>query len=72
MFLFCELGESVSDHFNLIPNVIYYLDWYTFPKDIQKMIPTIMMVSQQPIVLQAFASLKCTREAFKQVMKLII
>lgn len=67
MFVFCDLGENVSTQFGQIDNLIYCCDWYTFPKDIQRLLPIVMMAAQEPVVLQGFINLKCTRDAFKKV-----
>lgn len=68
IFVFCELGINVTDRFNRIPDQIYDSEWYTFPMDIQRILPTVMVAAQQPLVLQGFANLKCTRESFKKVI----
>lgn len=67
MFIFCNLGENMTTRFSQIDNLIYCCDWYTFPYEIQRILPTVMMSAQQPIIFQGFANLKCTREAFKKV-----
>lgn len=68
IFVFCNLGESVSALFSQIDNLFYCCDWYTFPTDIQRILPTVMMAAQQPVDIQGFANLKCTRDAFKRVI----
>lgn len=67
MFVFCDLGERVSDQFSQVDNAIYFCDWYKFPKEMQRMLPIIMISSQEPVTLTGFANLSCTREAFKKV-----
>lgn len=67
MFIFCELGENVTDQFNQISNAIYSSDWYMFPKEIQRIIPIIAMSAQRPVIIQGFVNLKCTREASSRV-----
>lgn len=69
IFMFCEFGKCVTDLFDGIPNIIFESEWYTFPIEIQKILPTLMVASQQPVVIQGFANLQCTREAFKKVDK---
>lgn len=67
IFIFCELGENLTERFNRIPIIIYDSEWYNFPKDVRRALPTVMIAAQQPMVLQGFANLKCTRESFKKV-----
>lgn len=67
ILIFCELGDRITDRFNKIPDIIYQRNWYTFPNEIQKIIPIIMMAAQKPVVLQGFLNLEFTRESFKKV-----
>lgn len=67
IFLFCDFGQKVTDQFSEIDDMIYFSDWYTFPKEIQRILPTVLMTAQQPVILEGFANLKCTREAFNKV-----
>lgn len=43
------------------------LDWYIFPIEMQKMLPTILIEAQQLVALECFGSILCSREVFKQV-----
>lgn len=67
IYLFCEFGESVSNHFYEFNNAIYQCDWYLFPLDVRQMLPLIMMNSQQSITLQGFGNTVCNRNSFKNV-----
>lgn len=67
IFIFCELGERVTDGFNELNDVICTLDWYTFPIKRQQMFQTILIAFQQPVIFQAFGSISCTRDVFKRV-----
>lgn len=35
--------------------------------DVQKMLPTIVMCAQQPVIIVGFGNILCTREVFKNV-----
>lgn len=67
IFLFCELGERLTGRFNEIDNEIFGCDWYTFPADVQKMLPIILIGTQTPVLLNGVGNVQCTREAFKIV-----
>lgn len=67
MFLFCEIGENINSRFDQILDEINQCDWYLFPTAMQKMLPIIIQHAQQPVVLRAFGSANCTRDAFKTV-----
>lgn len=67
MFIFCNFGENINDHFSRVDDTIYDCDWYTFPKEIQRMLPVVMISAQRPVTLTGFANFSCTRQAFKKV-----
>lgn len=67
IFIFCELGERLTGRFAEIDNEMCSSDWYTFPMDIQKMLPIILNGTQASVVLIGIGNISCTREAFKNV-----
>lgn len=67
VFIACELCERVSNAFEEICTVIDQLDWYKYPSDIKRMLPMIMMNVQEPIAIECFGSISCSRKVFKQV-----
>lgn len=67
IFIFCEFGERASDGFDELDYVIGQLDWYTFPIEIQRKLPIVINIAQQPVVVRGFLNILCTREVFKKV-----
>lgn len=67
IFLFSELGERLTNQFNEINKEILDYDWYAFPISIQKLIPTILTGTQDPVVIRGYGNINCTRDTFKQV-----
>lgn len=67
IFLLCECGERVTGHYNAIDRVICECDWYSFPHDVQKMLPIVMMSTQRPVSLKGFGNIFFIRETFKMV-----
>lgn len=63
----CELGQRMSDAFDEMNFTIGQFDCYLFPIEIQRMLPLIIANAQQPVTLECFGSIKCTREVFKNV-----
>lgn len=51
IFLYCEIGEKVTQKFDEINYEIGQFDWYSFPFELLKFMPTIMLVNQQPMQL---------------------
>lgn len=69
IFMFCELGENITDRFDRILTIIYDSEWYTFPTQVQRALPTVMIAAQQQIVLQGLGNVKYRRESLKEVKR---
>lgn len=67
MFIYCELGEKVSEAFEKLNESIDQLDWYLFSIEIQRLLPTFMIASQQPILIRGLGGSVYTRDTFKRV-----
>lgn len=67
VFIACELGQRMSDAFEQIDITIGQLHWYLYPFGIQQMLPTIIVNAHQPISLECFGGIACTRDIFKNV-----
>lgn len=67
VFTVCELFQRLTDGFDEINDVIDQLKWYQFPDEIQKMLPTLLIIVQKPVVIKCFGSISCCRETFKEV-----
>lgn len=67
VFMICESGQQISNFFGEIDDVIAQTNWYLFSDEMKLLLPTIIINSQQPVVLQCIGTMTCNREAFKQV-----
>lgn len=67
VFIYCDLGERISDGFNELYDVICMLKWHKYPIEIQRMLIDILIVTQQPVVIQGFGNVYCTRNACQKV-----
>lgn len=67
IFLFCELGERLTEQFDEIDKEILNIEWYTFPTDVQKVILMVMNATKRPVMLCGIGSIRCTRMGFKDV-----
>lgn len=65
--LACELGHQLSDAFEEINHTIAQLDWYQFPAKLWQILPIIMASAQQPIRIEVFGSISCSRTDLRQV-----
>lgn len=65
--MLCEFGENVTHSFSEIDYTISEFNWYLFPSDVQKILPTLMAFVQKPVEFPVFGSVKSSRESFKNV-----
>lgn len=63
----CELGERFASAFEGVSDLIDQFEWYQFPLEVQKLLPTLLIHTQQRIALKCFGSISCDREALKSV-----
>lgn len=61
------MGQRLSIAYNEIDNKINQLDWYLLPMEVQRMLPMLMINTQQPYKIVCFGSILCERETFKIV-----
>lgn len=69
IFFYCEFGERLGQLFVEVDDTIYQLDWYLYPEEIRRMLPTLIINVQEPMEIECFGSLSCCRDAFKQVSR---
>lgn len=67
ILFFCEFGKMVTGNFQDLDDIIFQWDWNSFPIEVQRMLPTILISTQKPIVLCGIANIVCDRESFKKV-----
>lgn len=68
----CELGQQVRNDFDEISTTIYQMNWYSFPTQIQRILPIILLGSQKPVQIRSFGNIETTRETFKIVFHNIL
>lgn len=67
----CELGQWFSKAFSEINDVVDQFNWYLFPIEVQRILPTVILYMQQPIEIEFFGKYSCNRQQCKRVrMKL--
>lgn len=67
IFIYCELGQRVSEAFDKPYDAICQFKLHLFPMDVQRMLPIIIVGAQQPIDLRGYGNISCTRDSFKRV-----
>lgn len=68
VFIYCEAGNQIAGKFDEVDEAFYNLEWDIFPEKIQKMMPIILHVTQQPVQLKAYGNFECSRNTFKKVI----
>lgn len=63
----CELGQRMTNAFEIFEVVMCKLDWLLFPVEVQQLLPPLLIIAQQPVRLECFGSNACMRESFKKV-----
>lgn len=63
----CELGQRLICAYSEIDDVIGQIDWYRYPCEIQKIMPTIIVNSQKPIAITIFGNMTTNRETCHKV-----
>lgn len=63
----CEIGQQLTNAFETIEDTFEAFHWYLFPLETKKMLLLIIMVTQEPVVMQCFGSTSGTRDTFKKV-----
>lgn len=67
ILFFCEFGKIVTSEFEDLDDIICQWDWHSFPIEIQRMLPIILISTQKPITLSGIANVVCDRDSFKKV-----
>lgn len=67
VFTVCELCQRISKSFLKINAIVDQLNWYLFPKNVQKMMLIISIMVQQSVDVECFGSIACNRDTFKRV-----
>lgn len=64
----CEIGQRLTNAFGEVSYKFEQLDLYLLPAEIQRILPTILIGVQKPIVFECFGIVDGSREQFKRVM----
>lgn len=67
VFLVCELCQRVCDGFAEMNKTMNQFHWQSYPIEIQRLLPIVIIFTQQPIDFEVFGSITCCRESFKKV-----
>lgn len=71
VFFVCEILQRLSNAYEKVDDAIDRFNWYLFPQKMQRMLPIIMINTQQTFEITCFGSIACNRETFKKVSFLL-
>lgn len=67
-FATCELGQQITNTCaSKIEDVFAQINWYLYPTEVKRILPTAILYIQQPIEIKFFGSLSCSREQYERV-----
>lgn len=67
VLIICELGQRMTDAFEEIDDVIGKFQWYSFPDALKRLMPFMIQFAQQPVDIEFFGSISCSRDTFEKV-----
>lgn len=66
-FVVCNCGESVTSAFDDMDEVVYEMEWYACPIELQKYLIAMLAIIRRPVVFNGLFSMDCSRFTFKRV-----
>lgn len=67
-FTICELGQRVTSKFKTFGENLSASNWYSLPLEFQRIYLIFLLESQQPIRIESYCEIICSRETFKRVI----
>lgn len=67
LYIFCHIGDILTQRYEDVGTITYNLDWYLYPLDAQKNMLLMMKLANRKVYLKGFGEIGCDRENFKQV-----
>lgn len=67
VIVLCLFGYEVTLRFDEINDSIYRCGWTELPLNVQRLLPTMMMISQNPVYIEGYFNDPCTREFLTKV-----
>lgn len=71
ILMICEPGEWVAAHFEGFSKKLEQCNWHLLPIDIKRLYLIFLIDTQQPINIQCYGGILCTRDTFKKVALII-
>lgn len=66
-FLACEVGQRVTSQYEIFGDELRKCNWHVLPIEMQRIYLTFLLDTQQPIFIQSYGGIVCSRETYKKV-----
>lgn len=66
-FLACEIGQWVTNQYNVLGDELTAINWYSLPIELQRTYLVFLLDTQQPIHIESYGGIVSSRETFKKV-----
>lgn len=70
LYVVCKIGQIGCDAVDTFDMGIEQMDWYLYPTEMQKLLPTIINMAQKPVEFIWFGSMDVDRNSFKKVIRI--
>lgn len=67
LYIFCHIGDILTQRYEDVGTITYNLDWHLYPLDAQKCMLLMMKLADRKVYLKGFGGIGFNREVFKQV-----
>lgn len=71
-FSICELGEQVNHQFEIFGEELERCNWNNLPTELQRMYLIFLSDIQQPVNIQSYGGIICSRDTFEKVFTSIM
>lgn len=68
IFIFCELGQMVTNQFDTFCEELCEIDWNLLPNSAQKMLLIFLGHAQSSTYIRSYGGILCTRDSFEKVI----
>lgn len=69
-FLICEHGQWVTNQYAQLHDELDACDWYLLPIELRRLYFIFLLNTEQPVHLQCYVDIRCSRNTFKKVRQL--
>lgn len=69
IYVYCEMGQNVTDQLDNHEYELGQSNWYLFPIELQRIHSIVLAIAQHPTTINGYGNIVCSREAMKLVIR---